>query len=168
MQKIEMDFADANDLGIMSEINVTPFIDVMLVLLIIFMVTAPLMMACIPLNLPKGSTGRLDKLEQPLVVSLDLQRRVYVGKEEVKAEDHHSFFQQLALESEDGGVFVRGDKDIPYGEMVELMSKLGKAGFARVILVTEAEKTERNSALVEEKREIVSSSTNVHALDANE
>lgn len=159
MQNISMDsVADDGDFGIMSEINVTPFIDVMLVLLIIFMVTAPLMMACIPLNLPKGSTGRLDKMNRPIIVSLDLAKRIYVGEEEVNAENQHAFFNQLALESEDGLVYVRGDKDVPYGDMVELMSKLGQAGFARVILVTEAGGPDAEAAAPEEKTETASAS----------
>lgn len=144
MRQISLDLGpDNDDFGVMSDINVTPFIDVMLVLLIIFMVTAPLMMAAVPLNLPKGATQRLEKMNtRPLIISLDREKRIYVGEEEVTADDHHAFFNQLAQESDDGAVYVRGDKDIAYGEMVDLMAKLGKAGFARVILVTEAEGSE--------------------------
>lgn len=134
-----------DDLGLMSEINVTPFIDVMLVLLIIFMVTAPMMIACIPLNLPKGSTSRLDKADKPLVVSLDLESRVYVGEDEIAGSDRMTRFKQLALDSADGGVYLRADKEIQYGKMVELMSELGEAGFARVTLVTEAKGPEVNA-----------------------
>ncbi|MDL2269702.1 ExbD/TolR family protein [Desulfosarcina sp. OttesenSCG-928-A07] len=173
MQQIQSDLASDADFGVMSEINVTPFIDVMLVLLIIFMVTAPLMMASIPLNLPKGAMTRLEQMNaKPLIVSIDGEKRIYVGKEEVTAQDHDAFFKELALTSEDGGVHVRGDKDIPYGDMVNLMAKLGKAGFARVVLVTESGKSETNpvtpdsanspSPLTGKKTALVSASSQVH------
>ncbi len=120
----------------MSEINVTPFIDVMLVLLIIFMVTAPLMMGGVPLNLPKTAGQPLPRLENPLVVSLDAENRVFVGQDEVAAGEMREHFKTLARESLNGEVYVRGDGEVKYARMMELMTDLGQAGFARVTLAS--------------------------------
>jgi biopolymer transport protein ExbD len=120
----------------MSEINVTPFIDVMLVLLIIFMVTAPLMMGGVPVNLPKTVGQPLPRPENPLVVSLDAESRVFVGEDEVTVtdEERREQFKSLARESQSGEVYVRGDGEVKYARMMELMAELGQAGFARVTL----------------------------------
>jgi biopolymer transport protein ExbD len=121
----------------LSEINVTPFIDIMLVLLIIFMVTAPLMLGGVHINLPKSVGDPMTRPERPLIISLDAQNRVFADKEEVKAEERQSVFQALARESANGEVYVRGDGTVRYSEMMDLMSSLGRAGFARVTLVTD-------------------------------
>jgi biopolymer transport protein ExbD len=120
----------------MSDINVTPFIDVMLVLLIIFMVTAPLMMGGVRVNLPKVSGTPMPRPDSPLIVSIDAQSRVFIDKEPVDPASARERFRALALESESGEVFVRGDGENKYARVMELMSDLGQAGFARVTLVT--------------------------------
>lgn len=125
------------DSGPISDINVTPFIDIMLVLLIIFMVTAPLMLGGVHVNLPKSGGDPMPRPENPAIVSLDAESRVYLDKEELQAEGRHERFQQLARESTTGEVFVRGDGEVKYGKMMELMAELGQAGFARVTLVTD-------------------------------
>ena len=125
------------DMGMMSEINVTPFIDIMLVLLIIFMVTAPLMMGGVQVNLPKSDSSPMAQPKKPLVVSLDAENRIFIDKEEVLEPDRHQQFQQLARTSENGEVFVKGDGAVRYSQMMDLMSSLGQAGFARVTLVTD-------------------------------
>ncbi|MDR2302831.1 MAG: biopolymer transporter ExbD [Deltaproteobacteria bacterium] len=127
---------DGEGLSSISDINVTPFIDVMLVLLIIFMVTAPLMMGGVKINLPKTTGLTMERPDKPLIISLDLENKVYVDKEIVTDAQRASTFKRLALESESGEVFVRGDGEVKYGKMMELMSELGQAGFARVTLVT--------------------------------
>ena len=125
------------DFGAMSEINVTPFIDIMLVLLIIFMVTAPLMLGGVHVNLPKSGGDPMPRPENPAIVSLDAQSRVYLDKEELPALGRQERFRELARESTSGEVFVRGDGEVKYGRMMELMAELGQAGFARVTLVTD-------------------------------
>ena len=124
------------DIGPIADINVTPFIDIMLVLLIIFMVTAPLMLGGVHINLPKSGGTPMPRPDRPLVVSLNAENRVFVGKEEVITAERHEYFKQLARDSESGEVYVRGDGEIKYGRMMELMGALGQAGFARVTLVT--------------------------------
>jgi biopolymer transport protein TolR len=125
------------DLGAMSEINVTPFIDIMLVLLIIFMVTAPLMLGGVHVNLPKSGGEPMPRPENPTIVSMDAESRVYLDKEELPIAGRHEKFQELARESATGEIFVRGDQNVIYGRMMELMAELGQAGFARVTLVTD-------------------------------
>jgi TolR protein len=125
-----------SEVGPISDINVTPFIDVMLVLLIIFMVTAPLMMGGVKINLPKTAGEPVEKPERPLVVSLDADSKIIIDQEEVPFETRFALFRELALASESGEVFVRGDGEVKYARMMELMSDLSQAGFARVTLVT--------------------------------
>ncbi|MDR2140943.1 MAG: biopolymer transporter ExbD [Deltaproteobacteria bacterium] len=131
----------SGDVGTISDINVTPFIDVMLVLLIIFMVTAPLMMGGVKINLPKTSGNPMPRPQNPIIVSLDAESRVFVDKEEVTTAGRPDFFRKMALESESGEVFVRGDGEVKYSRMMDLMSELGQAGFARVTLVTSVQPT---------------------------
>lgn len=122
---------------VIADINITPFIDIMLVLLIIFMVAAPLMMGGIHVNLPKSNGAPMQRPENPVIVSLDAECRIFVDKEEVRAEGRHEFFQELARGSDTGEVYVRGDGEVKYARMMELMSELGQAGFSRVTLVTQ-------------------------------
>jgi biopolymer transport protein ExbD len=126
-----------DEVGPISDINVIPFIDIMLVLLVIFMVTAPLMLGGVHVNLPKSGGDPMPRPEQPLIVSLDAEARVFVDKDEVPLEGRHEHFNKLALESETGEVYVRGDGQVPYARMMELMAGLGQAGFARGTLVTD-------------------------------
>ena len=121
----------------MAEINVTPMVDVMLVLLIIFMVTAPLMMAQLPIELPKTANQDLGKPPEPLVVALDAQGNFYVGSDQVSAADLPGTLQQLAQDRPDEIVYVRADKGIPYGQVMELLSTVGKAGFYKISLMSE-------------------------------
>lgn len=125
------------DLGTISDINVTPFIDIMLVLLIIFMVTAPLMLGGVHVNLPKSGGDPMPRPENPVIVSLDAEYRIFVDKEELSMEGRHEHFKKMAIDSENGEVFVRGDGEVKYAKMMELMAELGQAGFARVTLVTD-------------------------------
>jgi len=129
--------AGLDEVGPISDINVTPFIDIMLVLLIIFMITAPLMLGGVPVNLPKTGGDPMHRPERPLIVSLDAEARVFVDKDELAADIRLERFKELALESESGEVYVRGDGQVPYARMMELMAELGQAGFARVTLVTD-------------------------------
>jgi biopolymer transport protein ExbD len=125
-----------SEVKIISDINVTPFIDVMLVLLIIFMITAPLMMGGVKVNLPKTGGQPMARPQNPLIVSIDSQGRVFADKEMVPDDGRKEAFRGLALESESGEVFVRGDGSLKYSQMMGLMAELGQAGFSRVTLVT--------------------------------
>ena len=126
-----------DETGPISDINVVPFIDIMLVLLVIFMITAPLMLGGVPVNLPKSGGDPLLRTENPLIVSLDAEARVFVGQDEVGPNGRHEYFQKLAFDSETGGVYVKGDGQVQYARMMELMAELSQAGFARVTLVTD-------------------------------
>jgi biopolymer transport protein TolR len=95
------------------------------------------MMGGVQVNLPKSDSSPLAQPKKPLVVSLDAENRVFIDQEEVQAADRHQRFQQMARTSENGEVFVKGDGAVRYSQMMDLMSALGQAGFARVTLVTD-------------------------------
>ena len=121
----------------MAEINVTPMVDVMLVLLIIFMVTAPLMMAQLPIELPKTSAQELGKPPEPLIVGLDVNGNYYIGSDKISAADLPGKLQSLAQANPDQIVYVRADKVIPYGQVIALLGTVGKAGFYKISLMSE-------------------------------
>ena len=121
----------------MSEINVTPFVDVMLVLLIIFMVAAPLMVQGVPLELPKTSATKLGAIKKPMVVSLSTDGKLYIRDEEVTAQTLVSRLMDIKASEGDGVVYVRADRKIAYGEVMELLGKVGESGFSRVSLLSQ-------------------------------
>jgi biopolymer transport protein TolR len=127
----------ATDYRPLAEINVTPMVDVMLVLLIIFMVAAPLMMAGVPVQLPKTSAEKIAPPREPLVVSIDKDGAFYVRKEAVAAEALVAKLAGLRAEAPDQVVYVRADRSLEYGKVVALMGLVGQAGFAKVSLVAE-------------------------------
>jgi biopolymer transport protein ExbD len=122
----------------LSEINVTPLVDVMLVLLIVFMVAAPLMMAGVPVELPKTSAQRLGQPQEPLIVSIDRAGAVFVGDDLIEASLLGQRLGELAGADPDRIVYVRGDRAIAYGEVMHLMGAISSAGFAKVLLIAEA------------------------------
>jgi biopolymer transport protein TolR len=129
----------------MSEINVTPFVDVMLVLLIIFMVAAPLLTAGVPLELPaaKGKQLQAQKSE-PIVVSVAVDGKIYLGDEQKTAMELEGLTVKLqAIAKARGGndqpIFVRGDKAVPYGQVARVMAQIREAGFRKLSLVTQVE-----------------------------
>ena len=122
---------------LMSEINVTPFIDVMLVLLIIFMVTAPLMMAGVPLKLPKASAATVSPPHKPVVVSLDKDGRLFVGDDPSSLDSLPAHLTAMVKGDPELVVYVRADNSIDYGRVVELFAKIGGSGVARLSLLTE-------------------------------
>ena len=121
----------------MAEINVTPLVDVMLVLLIIFMVTAPLMMVGVPVQLPKTSATKVSQITKPVVVSINREGRLFVREEEIASGALLARLAQLRQEAADAPVYVRGDRSIPYGRVMEIMGVVTKAGFAKVSLIAE-------------------------------
>jgi biopolymer transport protein TolR len=123
--------------GMMSEINVTPFVDVMLVLLIIFMVTAPLMTTGVPLELPRAEAPPLATEEEQLVLSVTGEEKYYLGKNEFPLEELKTRLAAIAKENPDQQVFVRADGKLPYEKVLQLLSVAQNAGVAKVGLVTQ-------------------------------
>jgi len=127
--------------AVMSEINVTPFVDVMLVLLIVFMVSAPLLTVGVPLDLPQSQAKSLDQDREPLTISVNLQGQIFLQNTEIKVEDLVPKLKAVA--DARGGIeariYVRGDKKVDYGTMMRVMGRLSAAGYHRVALVTEVE-----------------------------
>ncbi len=122
----------------MSEINVTPLVDVMLVLLIVFMVAAPLMAAGVPVDLPKTQAKPLTDQKPPLAVSLNADSKYFIENAEVPAELLLSTLINHAENELDRRIHVRADKDLPYRAVLELMGQINAAGFTKVALVSEA------------------------------
>jgi biopolymer transport protein TolR len=120
-----------------NEINMTPFIDVMLVLLIIFMVAAPLMSGGVPLDLPKTSAAPLNVDAKPITLSIKATGQVFLGEAEVRDDEIAARLNATAKSGPDERVFVRGDKKVDYGRVAQVMSVVTGAGFKRVALVTE-------------------------------
>jgi biopolymer transport protein TolR len=126
---------------VMSEINVTPMVDVMLVLLIIFMVSAPLLTVGVPIDLPQSQAKTLDQDKEPLTVSVNEKGQIFLQNAEIKPDDLVAKLQAVAQArgGTEARVFVRGDKKVDYGSMMQVMGRLSGAGFHRVALVTEFE-----------------------------
>src|SRR3977135_2468776 len=126
---------------VMSEINVTPMVDVMLVLLIIFMVSAPLLTVGVPIDLPQTQAKSLDQDREPLTVSVKLDGQVFLQNSEIKVEELVPKLQAIteARGGFDERIYVRGDRKVDYGTVMRVMGRLSQAGFRRVALVTEVE-----------------------------
>ena len=130
-----------DEFGEAHEINVTPFIDVMLVLLIIFMVSAPLLTVGVPLDLPQTQAKSLDQDKEPLTVSVNTKGEVFLQNSEIKIDELIAKLQAItqARGGNDERIYVRGDKKVDYGTVMRVMGRLSAAGFRRVALVTEVE-----------------------------
>jgi len=121
----------------MSEINVTPMVDVMLVLLVIFMVTAPLLNVGVPVDLPKTTAAPITGQDEPLVVSVNAEGKVYLQETEIPVDNLAARLQAITQSKPDTRIFVRGDKSINYGRIMEVMGVINQAGFKHVALVAE-------------------------------
>ena len=121
----------------MGEINVTPFVDVMLVLLIVFMVTAPLLTVGVPVDLPKTQAGQVNADDAPLVVSLQKQGKLFLQDTEIDADNLVPRLKAISQANNQVRIFVRGDRSVAYGEVLSLMGRIQSAGFERVALVAE-------------------------------
>jgi biopolymer transport protein TolR len=128
--------------AIMSEINVTPFVDVMLVLLIVFMVSAPLLTVGVPIDLPQSQAKALEQNNEPLTISIDVDGKVYLQNNEIKLDDLVPKLKAV-IDARGGNpndlIYVRGDKKVDYGTMMRVMGRISGAGYHRVALVTEVE-----------------------------
>jgi biopolymer transport protein TolR len=120
----------------MAEINVTPFVDVMLVLLIIFMVAAPLLTVGVPIDLPETQAKAMEGDTEPLTVSIRADGKIYLQDAEVEADQLVTTLQSLAQNGLDERIFVRGDRTADYGTIMRVMGRLNSAGYRRIGLVT--------------------------------
>jgi biopolymer transport protein TolR len=121
----------------MSEINVTPFVDVMLVLLIVFMVTAPLLTVGVPVDLPKAKAQALSQPEEPLVISIDSAGLVFIQETEVELKNLVPRLAAITGNKPDTRIYLRGDRTVDYGRIMEVMARVNSAGFKRLALVSE-------------------------------
>lgn len=126
--------------GIMADINVTPLVDVMLVLLVIFMVTAPMMQQGVQVNLPKADTKAMTPAEETVVVSVDRNGKVYINKDEIPAADLRDKLAAMFATRAKKEVFLKADAGVPYGEVVRAMADIKGAGIERLGMVTEPAK----------------------------
>ena len=122
----------------MSEINVTPFVDVMLVLLIVFMVTAPLLTVGVPVDLPQTRARSLGEDREPLAVTIDNSGRIFLQNTPIEADDLVPKLMAISNNGYNQRVFVRGNKSVDYGKVMQVMGLLNSAGFTRIGLVTDA------------------------------
>lgn len=123
----------------MAEINVTPFVDVTLVLLIIFMVSAPLLTAGVPVNLPKSEGSALQSEGEPLTVSVNPEGKIFIQDTQIPIDEVQPKLAAItqARKGLDEAIFVRGDKQTNYGELMRVMGRIAGAGYKRISLVTE-------------------------------
>ena len=121
----------------MSEINVTPFVDVMLVLLIVFMVTAPLLTVGIPVDLPKVKANALTDQKDPIEITIKLNGSVYLGESIVEVENLIPRLNAITDQNVEARIYVRGDRVVAYGRIMEIMSLINSAGYIKVALVTQ-------------------------------
>ena len=121
----------------MSDINVTPLVDVMLVLLIVFMVAAPLMTTGVPIELPKTQAKQLNTPNEPITISVQADRKVFIDKSEIALGDLAAKLQAIAKNgNQEQQLMVRGDTAVPYGAIMEVMGVLNSAGYTKIGLVT--------------------------------
>jgi biopolymer transport protein TolR len=134
---MELGSRGGQDRSTMSQINVTPLVDVMLVLLVIFMVTAPMMQQGVQVNLPKADTKALKAQDEAVVVSLDNSGRIFVNSTAVMAGDLKARLTEIFANRAKKEVFLKADREVPYGEVVKAMAEIKGAGVERLGMVTE-------------------------------
>ena len=122
----------------MSEINVTPLVDVMLVLLVVFMITAPLLTVGVPVDLPKTSGSQMVGQDEPLEISVTANGQILLQETELTLKQLVPRLKAITENKRDTRIFVRGDRAIPYGQIMKVMGAVNLAGFTRVALITEA------------------------------
>ena len=129
----------------LSEINVTPMVDVMLVLLIIFMVTTPLIQQGVKVNLPETKAAPVEADEKKLVVSIDLQKRVFIGEAEVPFAEFEEKLKANAKAQKEKEMYLHADRDLPYGTVVDIMAAAQRAGVTNVGMITDPMGASRTS-----------------------
>ncbi|WP_339133494.1 MAG: protein TolR [Candidatus Electrothrix sp. GW3-4] len=131
--------------GLVAEINVTPLVDVMLVLLIIFMVTAPMMTQGVDVDLPKTTSKALRQQEEPLMVQIDEKMIIYLGQNKTKVplDLMRQQLEKMPQEKKKEPIYLRADEKVPYGLVVQVMAQIKQAGFAKLGMVTQADDKEK-------------------------
>lgn len=135
-----------------SDINVTPLVDVMLVLLIVFMVTAPMLTVGVPVDLPKTQAAQLNDQAEPLVVSVDSEGKTYFQENELPLPEILKKLADASGGKPDTKIYVRGDKKLPYGQIMETMGAIAAAGFSRVSLIAEMPMQNQISPKIESRK----------------
>ncbi len=120
----------------MTEINVTPFVDVMLVLLIVFMIAAPMMTQGLEVDLPKTTAKSLQQQEEPIVITINKNREISIGKIKVSKGMLYQQLSRLSAEQKQHPLYLRADKDVPYGVVVVTMAEIKRAGFDKLGMIT--------------------------------
>lgn len=124
--------------GVMADINVTPFVDVMLVLLVIFMITAPLLTAGVSIELPKAEAQAIGQQDNaPLEIALDKSGSIFVGETKVTADRMIVMLQAIAAETTERRIYIKADQGIDYGKVMEVMAAVSRLGFTKIALVTD-------------------------------
>ena len=123
--------------GYLSDINVTPLVDVMLVLLIIFMVTAPMMMHGVKVNLPKTESKSIKTKEDPLLLTITKQKLVFIEDYKVELKALKKKLKKIFGDRAEKEILLQGDKDVPYGFVIKVMSQVKEAGITKVGMITE-------------------------------
>jgi biopolymer transport protein TolR len=121
----------------MSDINVTPLVDVMLVLLIIFMVTAPMMMQGVEVNLPQTTTKSIKTQEEPLMLTVNKEKEIFIERQRIKLDSLETKIQKIFQNRKDKEILLRADKEVPYGFVIEVIAKVKQAGIDKLGMVTE-------------------------------
>ena len=121
----------------MSEINVTPFVDVMLVLLIVFMVTAPLLTVGIKVDLPKVKATALTDIKDPIEITINLDGEIYIGESKVEVQNLIPRLNAITEQNTEARIYIRGDRVVAYGRIMEIMSIINSAGYIKVALITQ-------------------------------
>ena len=121
----------------MSEINVTPLVDVMLVLLIIFMVTSPMMTEGIKVNLPKATTKYLKTREDPLVLTVNRKKEIFIERHRIRIKGLETKIKKIFENRKDKELLLRADKDVPYGFVIQVIARVKRAGIDKLGMITE-------------------------------
>jgi biopolymer transport protein TolR len=128
---------DMDNKRLMSDINVTPFVDVMLVLLIIFMVTAPMMMQGVDVNLPKTTTRHIKTKDEPLILTVNKKREVFIENHRIEINNLEIKIKKIFENRRDKEILLRADKDVPYGFVIKVIARVKRAGIDKLGMVTE-------------------------------
>ena len=137
---INLQKSERRSRNVMSEINVTPFVDVMLVLLIVFMVTAPMLTVGVPVNLPESEADSLPDDREPLTVSINSKGEFFVQDTKVAFNELVAKLLAISKNRTDTRIYVRGDKNINYGRVMEVMGNLAGSGFTKVALISQTKR----------------------------